>query len=194
MTHMPELTTERLRVRPFRMDDQDAYVRVFADSFGPGEDNDRSDWFEWATRNYDALGKLYQPPYGDRAVVLRESDELIGSVGFVPCLMPFELLHTFRDEPTIPARPFSTPEFGLFYSFGAAFQRQGYATEAASAMIDFAFGQWRLKRIVATTGFDNDRSIRMMERLGMTVARNDSGEPPWFQVVGVLDNPASDAD
>jgi len=186
---MPDLITKRLTVRPFRMDDVGAYLRVFADGDAPGEENQPPEWFEWATRNPDALGNLAQPPYGDRAVCLRESGDLIGSVGFVPCLMPFEMLAEFAAEGEPPAPVCSTPEFGLFYSFGPAYQRQGYATEAVSAMVDYAFGRLNLKRIIATTEPDNDRSIRMMERLGMTVARNPSEEPPWMQVVGLLYNP-----
>lgn len=190
MTHMPELTTERLLIRPFRMDDADAYRRVFAGGVAPGEDNETPAWFEWSTRNPDALANLGQPPYGDRAVLLRESEELIGSVGYVPCLMPFEMLDAFGSGSRSGERVCNTPEFGLFYSFGAAFQMQGYATEAVRAMIDYAFNQLNLKRIVATTAFHNERSIRMMERLGMSVARNEPGEPPWLQIVGVLGNPA----
>ena len=97
--------------------------------------------------------------------------------------MPFEMLAEFAAEGEPPAPVCSTPEFGLFYSFGPAYQRQGYATEAVSAMVDYAFGRLNLKRIIATTEPDNDRSIRMMERLGMTVARNPSEEPPWMQVL-----------
>ncbi len=60
-------------------------------------------------------------------------------------------------------------------------------------MVEHAFGALNLKRIIATTAFDNDRSIRMMGRLGMTIARNPSEEPPWMQVVGLLYNPKLNA-
>jgi hypothetical protein len=46
-------------------------------------------------------------------------------------------------------------------------------------------------RIVATTENDNTRSIAVMRRLGMTIERNPSAEPRWFQTVGVLANPAT---
>ena len=69
-----------------------------------------------------------------------------------------------------------------------------YRRDVQPPLDRFGFGQLNLKRIIATTEFDNDRSIRMMERLGMSVARNESGEPPWFQVVGALTNPGADTD
>jgi RimJ/RimL family protein N-acetyltransferase len=47
-----------------------------------------------------------------------------------------------------------------------------------------------LATVIATTRYDNLASQRVMERLGMRVERNPHPEPPWFQVVGTLDNPA----
>ena len=44
---------------------------------------------------------------------------------------------------------------------------QGYGTEAASGLIDYAFSALKLHRVQATTSIDNDRSIRVMERLQM---------------------------
>ncbi len=43
----------------------------------------------------------------------------------------------------------------------------GYATEAASGLIDYAFSVLNLHRVQATTNLTNDRSIRVMERLQM---------------------------
>ena len=66
--------------------------------------------------------------------------------------------------------------------------RHGYASEAAQALIDYAFQELRLKRIVATTSYDNIGSMGVMRKLGMRVEENLLGEPPWLQVVGVLEN------
>ena len=46
----------------------------------------------------------------------------------------------------------------------------GYAFEAASAAVDFAFNRLSLDRIVAMTIEPNDRSRRLMDRLGMVRA------------------------
>jgi RimJ/RimL family protein N-acetyltransferase len=43
----------------------------------------------------------------------------------------------------------------------------GYATEAAQAMIGFAFDQLALPAVYATTHPSNERSINVMKRLGM---------------------------
>jgi len=81
----------------------------------------------------------------------------------------------------------SSPEFGLFWAISSAYQRQGFATEAARAMIEYAFQHLRLRRVVATTEYDNLASIGVMRRLGMRIERNPLPEPPWLQVVGVLE-------
>jgi RimJ/RimL family protein N-acetyltransferase len=44
---------------------------------------------------------------------------------------------------------------------------QGYATEAATAMLDWGFGPVGLRRVVARLDDRNDASARLCERLGM---------------------------
>ena len=44
---------------------------------------------------------------------------------------------------------------------------QGYATEAANAMLDLAFGPGDIHRVAARCDVRNEASWRLMERLGM---------------------------
>jgi len=149
---------------------------------------ERRQWLQWTVMSYEQLAKLYQPPYGERAIALRLSGQLIGAIGYVPCLAPFEQLPSLRSpQATDRLRP-HTPEFGLYWAISPAHQRQGYATEAARAMTDYAFDTLKLKHIVATTTYDNAASMGVMRKLGMRVERNPLSEPPWFQVVGILEN------
>ena len=53
------------------------------------------------------------------------------------------------------------------WAFGAEYRGQGYATEAAGALVAYGFSSLGLRRIHADTGIDNLASMRMMERLGM---------------------------
>jgi len=59
----------------------------------------RQQWLEWTIMSYEQLARLYQPPYGDRAIVLKQAGKLIGSVGFVPCLAPFGQLPSLHSSP-----------------------------------------------------------------------------------------------
>jgi RimJ/RimL family protein N-acetyltransferase len=139
-------------------------------------------------RNYEQLALLYQPPYGDRAIVLKESGALIGACGYVPSYGPFGQLPHWQSAGALPAG-FGQPEFGLYWAIAPGQQRRGHATEAGRALIDYIFAAFGLGRIVATTAHDNAASIGVMRKLGMTVERNPLDTPPWFQTVGVLTNP-----
>jgi RimJ/RimL family protein N-acetyltransferase len=54
----------------------------------------------------------------------------------------------------------------------------GYATEAARAAVDFGFNTLGLKEIVAMTVPANQRSQRVMNRLGMTYSTADDFDHP----------------
>jgi len=178
------LHTERLTIRPFVASDLDDIHAILNAAFGEVPHTERVEWLDWTISNYTALARLFQPPYGDRAITLTESGMLIGAVGLVPSFGPFDVV--LSDRPT----GLFTPEMGLFWALGEAHRGYGYATEAARALITFAFETLKLKRIVAMTEYDNTPSIRVIERLGMTVHHNPNPTPEWFQVVGVLANPA----
>jgi RimJ/RimL family protein N-acetyltransferase len=55
----------------------------------------------------------------------------------------------------------------LGFAFLARFGQMGYAIEAATAVKAYAEGALGLPRIVAITDPDNERSIRVLEKLGM---------------------------
>ena len=149
--------------------------------------SERTEWLQWAVLNHTQLAKLYQPPYGDRAVVLKATGQLIGACGYVPCLMPFEQLPGFGGNHRTQTEGLYSTEFGLFYAISPAHQRQGYATEAAQALIDYAFNELKLRRVIATTTYDNAASMGVMRKLGMRIEKNPLPEPPWLQVVGMIE-------
>lgn len=196
MLEMPALETTRLLIRPFVLEDLADAHRLFDIELQDAVLHtdkmeslaERAEWLQWAARNPRQLAILEQPPYGDRAVVLKTTGELIGSVGFVPCLMPFEQLPGFAQGGMNTSHARSTPEMGLFYAFFPSHRRHGYAHEAAQALVDYAFQKLSLKRIVATTDYDNLASIGVMRKLGMRIEKNPFPEPSYLQVVGVLEN------
>ena len=185
---MRTLETDRLRIREFTRDgnDLDAVVSLLDACFGPAPRSERQAWLDWTVRNYVALAQLHQPPYGDCAVVLKSSDEVIGAVGLVPSFGPFEKLSGLglprRGKPTVRF----TPELGLYWAIAPAHRGCGFATEAGRAMARFAFDELQAARLVATTEHDNAASIAVMRKLGMTIERNPDPEPAWFQTIGVL--------
>ncbi len=194
---MPILETARLRVRPFVMDDLERVHQLLDIELGEADVGtegalaleQRREWLQWMVLNYAQMAWLYQPPYGDRAVVLKETDELIGACGFAAVLAPVGQLPWFAAMCGGRETRLSSPEFGLYWAISPSHQRRGYASEAGRALIDYAFTTLRLSRIVATTAYENTASIGVMQKLGMHIERNPYPDPPWLQVVGVMLNP-----
>ncbi len=187
---MPVLETQRLTLRPFLLQDLPDVYRILdvETQQEPRTLAERETWLRWTIAGYTEYARLLQFPFGDRAVVLRQTGDLVGVAGFVPCVDAFNQIPSLKHSTQkIPA--FTTAEVGLFWAVTPLFQRQGLASEAAAALIEFAFSRFDLERIVATTSFDNAASIGVMKRLGMQVERNPYEEPAWLQVVGILKNP-----
>jgi [ribosomal protein S5]-alanine N-acetyltransferase len=197
---MPSLETERLLVRPFRPDDLemihhilDVDLQFVENGEPPRSLGQRKSWLEWTIAGYEEFAALYQPPYGERAIVRREDDRLIGACGVVPAMGPFAQLGL--KSGTTPPRETTrySPEVGLFWALASTFWGRGYATEAAAAIIKFGFDQMNLRRMIATTEYTNARSQAVMERVGMRLEKNPFPEPAWFQVIGILENSASES-
>lgn len=186
---LPPVITPRLIIRPFVLDDFDAIHAVLNSAFGEIPSEARREWLQWSVMNEVALARMWQPPYGDRAIVLKETNELVGSVGIVPAYGPFERLPSFKTRLATPNTSQFTPEMGMFWGVHEKHRRQGYAAEAALALMNAMFEQHNLQRIIATTEYDNEGSIAVMRKIGMTIERNPEAEPPWFQIIGVKSNP-----
>lgn len=192
---MPVLEGERLLVRPFVPDDLDAIHDLLDVQLAEADVGtegvltraERERWLQWSVLNEQQLAYMKLPPYGDRPIVHKDTDAIIGACGFVPCIGPFGQLPSGEGE---AGGRFST-EFGLYWSVAPAWQRQGIATEAARLLVEHAFECWHLGRIVAMTSDENVASRRVMEKLGMRIERNPRAEPPWFQIVGILDHPST---
>jgi RimJ/RimL family protein N-acetyltransferase len=186
---LPTLNTERLIIRPLTENDLSVCHQLYLDTrwadkglTDEGNLQIRRSWLDWTIRNYTELDRLNQPPYGDRAVELRENGLLIGLVGLVPLLAPFAQLPTLGRQ--IEA-PFSA-EVGLFWMISPVMQGRGFATEAARALVSYAFDVLRLGRIMAGTRHDNLASIAVMRNLGMRIERNPFPSPTWFETTGIL--------
>ena len=193
---MESLETARLVIRPFIRDDLQAVHQILdlelkdSDFGTKGTQTliEREKWLQWTVLNYEQLSKLNQPPYGERAIVQKESKKLIGICGFVPCLDCFEQLCDYDQIGREPLQSFATTEFGLFYTIANAYQGFGFATEATSAMAIYAFEQLHVKRVFATTTYANIASTNVMRKLGMNLKKNSHSKPSWLQVIGILNS------
>ena len=146
-----EIRTPRLRVRSWRDDDFEAYAAMMADprvmEFYP------SVLSREESRARFALGqaRMAEHGYGFWAVEVIGGAPFIGLVG---------LANPDFSAPFLPA-----VEVG--WRLAAPHWGQGYATEAARAVLAYGFERLALSEIVAFTTVANVRSRRVMDKLGM---------------------------
>ena len=81
----------------------------------------------------------------------------------------------------VPFEARFTPAWEIGWRFAFDAWGHGYATEAARAALDVAFGRLGLSEIVAFTSELNLRSRRVMTRLGMTHDPADDFEHPLVE-------------
>lgn len=173
--------TDRLVIRPFRLEDAAAASQLWNVTFGAALTEER---LTWLTLTPGQLEELSQPPIGDRAVLLRDTGTLVGVVGLTYASGPYALL----DGPSpMGASPPWSLEIGLFWAVHPDHRGHGYATEAARSMIRLAADHVHVPRVIAHTEHDNAPSRGVMKRLGMDVQTfRDVPGAPWFQVIGQL--------
>ena len=165
MINIPILQTERLTIRPFEVADLDKLDQIYPRETDLTARDFRRERMEWVISATSRFAKYGIPSYLDRAVVLRASDTLIGAVGYNAEIEPFESLPYLGGN----AKAFSTPEISLYWEIGEAYRRKGYATEAAQALVDYAFKVARVKRLIALTHPTNLGSLGVMRKLGMYI-------------------------
>lgn len=98
-----------------------------------------------------------QPAYAPwtlRAVILRESKEMVGHIGF----------HTQPDPAYLAEIAPNAVEFG--YTIFAPFRRRGYAEEAARGLMNWAAGQPGVQRFVLSISPENAPSLALAQKLG----------------------------
>ena len=159
---MTELSTERLRLRQWRDDDRAPFARLNADAevmryFPAPLSGEQSDALAAALRE-----AIDEQGWGLWATERIADGAFLGFVGL--------------GRPRFEA-PFM-PAVEIGWRLDRPFWGRGYATEAARTCLDHAFGALGLAEVVSFTAAVNDRSRRVMERLGMTHDPADDFDHP----------------
>lgn len=144
---MPEITTNRLLLRPFREDDAAA---LYAYSTDP-EVGPNAGWkpHESLEESAEILRTVFLGQEAVFAVVRREDGVLMGSAGFIP--------DPARENPR--ARM-------LGYALGRAYWGQGYMTECVRAILAHGFGTMALDLVSVNCYPHNARSRNVIEKCG----------------------------
>jgi len=157
-----ELRTERLLLRDWRESDLEPFAALNADPevmrhFRGTLTREQSDAFAGRIRSH-----LAEHGWGLWAVEVLDGPEFIGFVGLV--------VQTFEAH--------FTPATEVGWRLARDAWGHGYAPEAARAALDFGFGELGLAEIVSITTAGNDKSRRVMTKIGMTYDPADDFEYP----------------
>jgi RimJ/RimL family protein N-acetyltransferase len=168
------IETDRLLLRPFCDADRGANAEIFADPLvrrfalsaltRPAAD----------ARLDQAMTQLRETGIGMLAVEDKRDGSMIGMLGltgFGPAL-----------KALIP----SHPELQIAWQLASRVWGQGLATEAAIAMLGYAWQKLRAREVVAMTAAVNAPSRRVMEKAGMVHEPMDDFLHPDFPVGHVL--------
>jgi len=143
-----QLETKRLILRPMLATDIDALLLIFTDPKVMAAFNHppftRAQMERWLKRNLDHQDEF---DYGLFSIILKETGELIGDCG----------LEQMED--------LGAAELG--YDFRSDFWNQGYASEAALAVRDYAFDVLRLPQLISLIRVGNLASKHVAEKVGM---------------------------
>jgi len=153
MTKFGPIASSRLLLRPFQPDDLELFVEFFSNEgfirFSIGEfTRERVADFVNKVIGWDQAGVPSQ-----FVVTVQKTNTPIGYCGF------------FHHQPN------DWPEIEIGYRLLPDFWNKGYATEAARAVRDCGFGDWKLERLTSLIHPDNIASRRVAEKNGMTFER-----------------------
>ncbi len=151
-----QIETPRLLLRDVQEDDIPILVKQFAEpearggilSFQADEAYNRNELVKamgWA--------RCSPRPFYKLAVVLKNGGDLIGSCNLSDAVL-------------------GGAAANIGWHYGYRFRNNGYATEAARVLLDFGFEFIKVSEIFADCFADNQASIRIMEKIGMTSHRN----------------------
>ena len=153
MTEVPELMTERLRMRGHILEDFEVYAGIWASersAFMGGPLDRKQAWFFFCSdiANWTLYG------FGAWALERKEDGVVVGQVSI--------------------QKPDFFPEIELGWCLYEGFEGQGYAIEAARAAKAWAFGTRGLQTLVSYTHPENYRSQSICKKLGGV---HDPGAP-----------------
>lgn len=145
-----ELTTERLRLEPFTTDDAAFALTLLNEPSFHQYIGDKG------VRDLDGARRYLET--GPLASYTRHGHGLL-RVGLRDDATPIGMCGLLRRD--------SCPDPDIGFAFLPAYWGQGYALEAARAVLEHGRATLKLRRIVAFTAPDNERSGRLLERIGL---------------------------
>ena len=196
---MQTLQTKRLLIRRFSIDDLETVHQILDpemqwDGANVSLEQRRQDLqYNIKLAEWNDGSRLF----GYRGIFLKVAEHLVGLCGFHPWLWtPSQKAlfwpELFRVPETADEYAHASFELSILYGLSNKHRGQGYATEAANALMKYAFDTLQVKRVFADTNRSNVGSINVMKRVGMRIARHPTRpDKEWSDgpaVVGCIEN------
>jgi len=159
---MNSLSTPRLILRRWQLEDREPLYRINSDPRVMHFFPDRLTRAESDATIEHMESHFIEHGFGLWAVELRETGELAGFIGL--------------SVPAFDAH--FTPCVEIGWRLGERFWGQGLATEGALEAMRYGFEEKKFNEIVSLTVPQNQRSIRVMQKLGMRRDRADDFDHP----------------
>lgn len=165
---MPVPASDRIRFRPYIKADKERFTALMTDTAvmkhvgdGPLTKKGASDlWNKLLLEFYPAgLTTIW-------GLESREDDRYLGHGSIRP-------------------RPEHPEEWEIGYILKQEEWGKGFATEAARALVGFGFEELDLDTVFATVDEDNDASIRVLTKAGLTFRRYDHDEQGRYSVYAI---------
>lgn len=157
---LPIITTERLELKPLNINYAEQIFQYASDkentrymlyAFNSTIEETKEflksaevQWALWPSKNQNVF---------EFGIFLKSTDTLIGSIDFELYSEPF------------------TAEFG--WVLNKKYHKQGYATEAGFAILNFAKTNYKIKTFIAHCDKRNIPSFNLMKKLGMSLISDD---------------------
>lgn len=146
-----EINTKRLKLREITQQDFQAVHEYASDpetvkymSFGPNTEEETQ---EFINRNLKRQQEQPRTDYGF-GIILKHEDSFIGACG----------IHSVTEI-----------QASIGYILNRRYWGHGYATEAATALVDYLFSELGVHRVYASCDPRNKASIRVLEKVGMSL-------------------------
>jgi len=157
---MKILETERLIFRHFLPDDLDSLYVLYSDrevrqylpegTLTYEETKEELEWF--------LDGHPQHPQLGLWATIYKATNQFIGRCGLLPWIID------------------QRPEVEVAYMLAKAYWGQGLGTEAAQAILNYGLEKLHLPRLICLIDRENQASIRVAQKIGMTFEKEGSDE------------------
>lgn len=164
---LPPIQTERLALRPWSAEDLDALLSL---------------WTAPEVRRYLWDDIVITREVAERVLNSHLVTQARDGIGFWSILVPVPVISTGLAIPGFCGFRYMDdgPEIELLFGLRGEHWGKGLATEASLAAIDYLWTSTGFYRVYARTDPPNEKSVRVMERLGMVL---DTTGPPLVTYV-----------